>query len=46
MPPTADWLLDNTGSASRQTEYTEEEEEHMAVATSRARQEYSYGIVL
>ena len=45
-PPTADWLLDNRDFAGRGREHTEGEGEHMAVPTSRARQEYSYGNVL
>lgn len=45
-PPTADWLLDNRGLAIHEREQNEDEEDHIAVATSRARQEYSYATVL
>ena len=45
-PPTEDWLLDNRGFAIHVRDQNEDEEDHIAVATSRARQEYSYATVL
>ena len=46
MPPKTDWLLDNRGFAIHEREQNEDEEDHIAVATSRARQEYSYATVI